>query len=189
MNPLLPQRRSIRLKGYDYTRSGAYFITISCQNMSHRFGRVKYGEMVLNDFGKVAFDEWMNLETRFQAFELDVFQIMPNHMHGILVIKDQNELLALPPETDEENSEAFFEGHEAKDGPGSVGVGNMVGAYKSLVFKGCLDIAKRNNEVLGKFWLRNYYERIIRNEKAYRNISNYILNNPMKWQTDKYNSC
>jgi putative transposase len=64
-------------------------------------------------------------------------------------------------------------------------VGDIVGAYKSLVAKGCLEVYKSKNEIMGKFWQRNYYEHIIRNESAYFRIEEYIINNPQKWDTDK----
>ena len=65
-------------------------------------------------------------------------------------------------------------------------IGDIVGAYKSLVANGCLEIYKSKNELMGKLWQRNYYEHIIRNEQAYQNISNYIINNPIKWAEDKF---
>src|SRR5690606_28372731 len=85
-NPNIHHRRSIRLKGYDYSRAGAYFITICCEGKVCRFGSVVANEMVLNEYGWIAYNEWIKLSKRFSNFELDVFQIMPNHMHGIIVI-------------------------------------------------------------------------------------------------------
>lgn len=87
-NPLIHHRRSIRLKGYDYSKAGAYFITICCEDRIHRFGKVSGNEMLLNESGTIAYNEWINLADRFPNFELDVFQIMPNHMHGIIVLSD-----------------------------------------------------------------------------------------------------
>lgn len=86
-NPLTHHRRSIiRLKDYDYSKAGAYFITICCEDRLHRFGKVSDDGMILNELGTIAYDEWINLAHRFSNFELDVFQIMPNHMHGIIVL-------------------------------------------------------------------------------------------------------
>jgi hypothetical protein len=65
-------------------------------------------------------------------------------------------------------------------------VGNIIGAYKSLVTNGCLNIYKLNNKTMGKLWQRNYYEHIIRNEKSYQTIANYIINNPSNWENDKF---
>ena len=74
-NPLIHHRRSIRLKGYDYSKAGAYFITICCEDRIHRFGKVSGDEMILNQSGTIAYNEWINLAERFPNFELDVFQI------------------------------------------------------------------------------------------------------------------
>lgn len=85
-NPKIHHRRSIRLKGYDYSQSGLYFITICCQDMICRFGKIVNGEMVLNELGMIAYNEWLKLPERFPNFELDLFQIMPNHIHGIVAL-------------------------------------------------------------------------------------------------------
>lgn len=78
-NPAIHHRKSIRLKGYDYSQAGAYFITICCHNRICRFGNIENKKMILNELGQIAFDEWIKLPERFLNFELDVFQIMPNH--------------------------------------------------------------------------------------------------------------
>ncbi len=87
-NPLIHKRKSIRLKGYDYSKSGMYYITICCHDRQCRFGEIVNNEMVLNEYGKIANDEWGKLSQQFQNFEMGVFQIMPNHMHGIIVLTD-----------------------------------------------------------------------------------------------------
>ena len=96
-NPHIHHRRSIRLKGYDYSCAGLYFITICCQDRICRFGDVINNEMVLNEYGMVAFNEWLKLSGRFSNFELDVFQIMPNHMHGIIMLTNVRATLAVAP--------------------------------------------------------------------------------------------
>ena len=87
-NPEIHKRKSIRLKGYDYSQAGLYFITICCDDRICRFGHIDKNEMILNENGIIAYNEWGKLAERFQNFELDVFQIMPNHMHGIIVLND-----------------------------------------------------------------------------------------------------
>ena len=87
-NPHHHHRRSIRLKGYDYSAAGAYFITICCHKKECHFGKIENGAMKLNDNGTIAYDEWNKLQKRFPYFELDVFQIMPNHIHAIVVLTD-----------------------------------------------------------------------------------------------------
>jgi putative transposase len=85
-NPQIHHRRSIRLKGYDYSKAGLYFVTIDCYKMQHFFGNIIADEMHLNDLGQIAHSEWAKLPEQFTNVELDVFQIMPNHMHGIIVL-------------------------------------------------------------------------------------------------------
>lgn len=179
-NPLIHHRRSIRLKGYDYSKAGAYFITICCEDRIHRFGKVSGDEMILNQSGTIAYNEWINLAERFPNFELDVFQIMPNHMHGIIVLSDRTTVgatLAVAQEQNELNRAT------ARVAPT---IAEIVGAYKSIVSNACLQLFKSHNKIMGKLWQRNYYEHIIRDERAYQNISNYIINNPGKWNEDKF---
>ena len=85
-NPNIHHRRSVRLRGYDYGKEGMYFITICTQNRIHFFGEVKNGEMILNHFGEIAHREWEKLPERWPHVELGAFQIMPNHMHGVLLV-------------------------------------------------------------------------------------------------------
>lgn len=193
-NPKIHHRRSIRLKGYEYSQAGAYFITICLQDRACLFGKIAYDEMILNDYGKIANDEWEKLPQRFPNFELDVFQIMPNHMHGIVVLIEPVGAGFTPAQNN--NNRAT-----ARVAPTKT-VGDIVGAYKSLVANECLKIFKLNwkmkNPVgvnragaspaptMGKLWQRNYYEHIIRNEQSYQTISNYIINNPANWASDKF---
>ena len=87
-NPLKHGRRSIRLKGYDYSKEGMYFITSCCAGMAHRFGKIMDGEMFLNEYGQIANDEWLKLTDQFRNIDLAEFVVMPNHMHGIIVINE-----------------------------------------------------------------------------------------------------
>src|SRR5512143_3870547 len=85
-NPAIRQRRSIRLKGYDYSQAGAYFVTVVVQARENLFGEIMNGEMQLNAAGEIVLQTWNNLPARFPSIESDAFVIMPNHMHGIIVI-------------------------------------------------------------------------------------------------------
>jgi len=210
-NPNIHHRRSIRLKGYDYSQAGAYFITICCKDRKCRFGKIVVGASVmeLNECGQIAYDEWLKLSERFSNFELDVFQIMPNHMHGIIVLNDiVGATLAVVQNAVVQNAvvqNAVVQNAVAQNVPNGIialndvgatarvaptttnaTIGDIVGAYKSLVANGCLDIYKTKNETMGKLWQRNYYEHIIRNEQSYQTISDYIINNPAKWKDDKF---
>lgn len=167
--------------------------------------------MLLNEYGQIAYDEWVALVQRFPNFELDVFQIMPNHMHGIIVLNPVGATLAVDLDstvvapdnigivpdniTVTPNNLGIAGDHtSAPDGADIIGteaspaatVGDIVVAYKSLVAKGCLDIYKSKNKMMGKLWQRNYYERIIRYQQSYQFVSDYIINNPSKWIDDRF---
>ncbi|KAA6345134.1 hypothetical protein EZS27_007283 [termite gut metagenome] len=192
-------RRSIRLKGYDYSQAGLYFVTMCCQDKICRFGKIEKGEMILNESGQIAYDEWVMLPERYSHVTLDVFQIMPNHIHGIIALNVTvvvGATLAVA-----QNAVAPNNGMNIADGGATANgtmtanratasvaptIGNMVGVYKSLVMNKCLEIYKSKNECMGKLWQRNYYEHIIRNEQSYQNISNYIINNPANWKDDTF---
>jgi len=151
-NPDLHHRRSIRLRGYDYASVGAYFVTIGCHNRINFFGEIENEKMIFNEYGDVARNEWEKLQERYSENKFDIFQIMPNHIHGII-------------ETHRHN----------------LAIGRIVGAYKSLVFTKCLEIAYLKKCHFDKLWQRNYWEYIIRNEAEYTRIAKYIRNNPILW--------
>ncbi len=156
--------------------------------------------MELNEYGQIAYNEWLKLTERFSNFEMDVFQIMPNHMHSIIVLNDrlankQSDNIGQSPIQGQPTAigqsqipgEPLIPGQTPGIAPtGNATVGRIVGAYKSLVANACLEIFKIKNETMGKLWQRNYYEHIIRDKQAYHTISNYIINNPAKWNDDKF---
>ncbi len=189
-NPAKHNRRRIRLKGYNYSQAGLYFITICCQDRICRFGHIDNSEMTLNEYGKIANNGWSKLPERFPNVELDVFQIMPNHIHGIIILNEMpvgagftpvQIINNTPAQNKTDNATTDFNRATARVAPT---VSDIVGAYKSLVANECLKIFKMNNETMGKLWQRNYWEHIIRNEQSYRNISEYIINNPANWISD-----
>jgi len=184
-NPNIHHRRSIRLKDYDYSQSGLYFITICCQDKICRFGKIENTEMILNELGIIAHNEWGKLPERYPNVELNAFQIMPNHIHGIIMLNTVGAGFT-PAQYNENRTTANMATTNRTTARVAPTIGDIVGAYKSLVANGCLDIYKTKNEIMGKLWQRNYYEHIIRNEQSYQNISEYILNNPTKWLDDKF---
>lgn len=291
---MLHHRRSIRLKEYDYSQEGLYFITICCQDRAHLFGHIENGEMILNDFGKIAHEEWANSKKIRDNIHIHEYIIMPNHIHGIIEIlfkKDESKDLKNPGEKISEsdnsgginsNSNSTGELLFAPTAPTaptarteiknfkspSQTIGSIIRGYKIATIKKIKDSIieeERNNierkdkkeEIEGKdkdldknirtdelisesdnlggiisnskstgelqfaptvqtaptekispteefsptegiapteliknldfkIWQRNYYEHIIRDEKAYHNISSYIINNPKKWKEDKF---
>jgi len=190
-NPNNHHRRSIRLKGYDYSQAGMYFVTICCQDKVCRFGKIKNGEMILNDFGKIAYEEWIKLSERYPNVLLDAFQIMPNHIHGIIALENVATRIvgATLAVAQNENADIPNNGANqwatARVAP-TIAIGNIIGAYKSLTVNQCLKICKSRNEYIGKLWQRNYWEHIIRNEQSYQRIANYIINNSANWKKDKF---
>jgi REP element-mobilizing transposase RayT len=154
--------------------------------MKCRFGKIEKNEMLLNEFGMIAYNEWIKLPERFPNFTLDVFQIMPNHMHGIISVGAGFTPAQTPAQNDHtcENRAGVRE-YGAGVNPAPT-IGDIVGAYKSLVSNECLKIYKSRNEIMGRIWQRNYYEHIIRNESSYNTISEYIINNPQQWDKDKF---
>ena len=188
-------RKSIRLKGYDYSQAGAYFVTICVKNKECLFGEIVNGEMILNAAGKIAFDEWNRTPEVRPNIELDAFVIMPNHMHGIIVINDiaiGRGVLHTPNDTNANASDNYTDTQGVCNTPlrsPSQTVGAIVRGYKSSVTK---QINILNNGVGVThyaptiIWQRNYPEHIIRNEQSYKTIADYIVNNPAKWRDDKF---
>lgn len=174
-DPNKHHRRSIRLKEYDYSQEGLYFITICVRNMHHLFGDIEEGVMFLNDAGKMVEEEWLKIDDRFGNVRLHEYVVMPNHFHSILEIVDDNvgQPQGIAPTDDCVTKKT---------------VGDMVGAFQSIVtveyIRGVKNCGWKRFDK--KLWQRNYWEHIIRNEKAYQNISNYIINNPKKWTDDRF---
>jgi putative transposase len=201
-NPHIHHRRSIRIKGYDYSQAGLYFITICCHKMNCLFGHFENGMMFLSEYGQVVFNEWIKLPERYPNIELDVFQVMPNHFHGIIAIPVGATLAVAHYEMVAHNNLARVNHAPTGDAAPSGDtvshdngarvnraptIGNIVGSFKSLVANGCLEIYKSKNEMMGKLWQRNFWEHIIRNDESYSKITEYIRNNPVKWLDDKFN--
>lgn len=244
-NPQKHHRRSIRLKGYDYSKQGLYFITICCQNRASMFGQIIQSnfdispvgaypcgrptadyqnldirennspnigrptanyqnldhlennspnegrpiadyqnidlqdnsqEMQLNDAGLMIEKEWLQLPERFKNILLHEYVIMPNHFHCILEIVNEDII-----ETDDSKA-ISTEVTKCKT------IGDMMDAFKSITTVEYIRGVKTKNwsRFNGKLWQRDYYEHIIRNERSYLTISNYIINNPQKWKADKF---
>jgi len=203
-NPKLHHRRSIRLRGYDYSQQGAYFITLCLQNRRHLFGRVHNKTMLLSAMGQIAHQHWLQLTERWPHLELGAFQVMPNHFHGVLIIvgapvgvplagtQTPDEIpdadpVGEPRPGSQERAPARG-GPTAARGAPTATVGEIIGTYKSLVATDCLKLFKKEHpgKQLGKFWQRDYWEHIIRDQRAFDNISNYIVQNPAKWDEDRF---
>lgn len=180
-NPSKHHRRSIRLKGYDYSQAGLYFITLCCQHRACLFGQIHNGLMHLNDAGTMIRNEWIKLPERFTNITLHEYIVMPNHFHAIMEIVGAT-LVVDPNETGECNTHGQPQGIAPTGKP----VGDMVGAFESITTVEYIRGVKNNNWQTfdKKLWQRNYWEHIIRNEQSYLKISEYIVNNPANWNND-----
>ena len=164
-------RRSIRLRGYDYTQEGFYFVTICTYKRKCLFGKIKDGKIHLNKYGEIVKDEWIKTEKIRKNIKIDKFVIMPNHIHGIIII--EKSIVRAYCNTPVQRT---FKS------PSNT-IGAIIRGFKSAVTNRINRIRKSPGISV---WQRNYYEHIIRNEKDYLRIVEYIQNNPLKWEWDKY---
>ncbi len=186
-NPEIHKRRSIRLKHFDYSQEGLYFITICCKNREHLFGKIVEGEMILNDIGEIAEKCWLEIPNHFPNVKLHSYIIMPNHVHGIIEIVTNVGAKNFSPQNDEcvENQHSpQNDEHRAKDiSPQPKGTSKTVGSIVRGFKIGVTKWVRQNTDIY-QVWQRNYHEHIIRNENAYIKISKYIQNNPNNWNED-----
>jgi REP-associated tyrosine transposase len=151
--------QSARLKDYDYSTPNWYYVTICTKAMKCWFGEIKNGKVMLNKTGKMIEKIWEDIPNHYKAVELDSFIIMPNHLHGIIIVN-------------------FVEtGHAPSLQPK---LGNIIGSFKSTA-------TRRVHKNFNNFkWQSRFYDHIIRNEDDLSRIRNYIHNNPLKWEMEEY---
>lgn len=171
-DPEIYNRHSLRIKGYDYSGAGVYFITICTNNRDNLFGEIIDNKMFINAFGKIVENEWIKTPEIRNIIEIDSFVIMPNHFHGIIVINDAGRGVlqyALSTKTNEFKSP-------------SQTIGAVIRGFKSTVTK---QINIFRNMQMQSIWQRNYYEHIIRNEDDLLRIREYIIKNQENWENDE----
>ena len=164
-------RRSIRLKEYDYSEPGAYFITICTKDRQCLFGGIKNRKMIFSELGKIVKNCWQEIPIHFDNVNLDLFIIMPNHLHGIIYMNDSicRGLINQTP------TEKWILQKTPK-----LVLGKIIRSYKAYASR----IAHKNG--FHDFqWQRNYYEHIIRNDNELNRIREYIINNPFNWELDR----
>ena len=154
---------SARLIDWDYSTPWWYYVTICTKNMWCWFGDVSHGKMELNDQGTFVDEIWRGIPKHYPSVELDYYTIMPNHVHGIIILNDV--------ET----------GHAPSLQPKRPALGNVVGSFKSKVTRWT-----HKNGIKLFAWQPRFYDHIIRNEKDLHRIRTYIQNNPLKWELDEY---
>ena len=152
-NSLPYHRQSIRLKDYDYSSIGYYYITLCTNNRLNILGHIENNTVKLSSLGELAQKEWVNLTNRYKNIVLDEYIIMPNHIHGIIAIEHKS----------------------------NISIGDIICGYKSVTTRKYNKANNCNGTIL---WQRNYYEHIIRNEKELYKIQQYIIYNPLKWNSD-----
>jgi len=186
-NPDIHHRKTIRLREYDYSQTGFYFVTICTQNRAPLFGDIIDGLMVLNEAGRMVQTVWNDMSAYYPDVLLDEFVIMPNHVHGIVIVG------AAPcgrPDDKKEMRESK-QGHPQGVAPTktmmrTLSLPDIVHRFKSMTTKRYIQGVNEHNWPCfpGRLWQRNYWERIIRNDQELNMIREYIRNNPGQWILD-----
>lgn len=170
----LHYRKSVRLKEYDYSKGGYYFVTICTFNRMNLFGKVNNQKIELNQFGKIIEEELIKSPIVRKEIKIDYYSIMPNHLHCIVIIEEEYRK-GERPFAPTLNASLF------KLKPRTLA--SFISGFKSVSTKKVNEIRKTPGE---KVWHRNYYEHVIRNEKDLYEIRKYIQNNPLEWEEDEY---
>lgn len=165
-------RRSIRLPGHDYAVVGAYVVTLCTQHRVCHLGAIINDKMCLSDIGRIIEAEWLRGEVVRRTIELVAFVVMPNHLHGIIILTGATEPRATEPRATEP---------VAPTGPRPGSIGAIIEQFKSVTTKRARTLSE---DVTGSLWQRNYYERIIRNAAELERVRYYIERNPINWARD-----
>jgi len=182
---------SARLPGWDYTAAGVYFITICTRERIPYLGEIQNDEIHLSDLGGVARQFWVEIPNHFPNVILDEFVIMPNHVHGIIVINSPGDVVDVETQhaaslhqqqrqQHQQNQQPTASLPRSTPKPGSISA--IIRSYKSAVTRWAGQNGHANFA-----WQARFYDHIVRNQKSLENIQRYILRNPEKWDTDDYN--
>lgn len=171
---------SVRLKNWDYRNNGAYFITINTGNRKHFFGEIINSEMQLSAIGEYAQIFWMEIPKHFPFVELGNFVIMPNHIHGILIINNVKSLHYNDMDKSLQCNDSTGNQYYSDISPKSGSISTIVRSYKSVVSKHARLLNPKFN------WQPKFHDHIIRNSESFERIQNYIENNPSNWKEDKF---
>lgn len=181
-DPEKHHRRSIRLKEYDYSQVGWYFVTICTYQKQCWFGDIRRGEMQLNQIGKIVANEWLYSAQMRQEIDLDEWIIMPNHLHGIAILTDNQKNWNIRDMDGQHTPNLGARHAPLQQKPRSLS--SFIAGFKAAVTKRINAIHQAPSFSI---WQRNYYESIIRDEKHLKNVQQYILNNPQNWNDDPEN--
>ncbi len=191
---------SARLQHWDYGWNAAYFVTICTQNREHYFGEIENGRMQLSEIGEIAQKCWFEIPNHFPFVILDAFVVMPNHVHGIIVINKNDDGNAAPVETQNiasvpiktqnvasvpiktQNIASVPSSSKNKFGPQSKNLASIIRGFK-------IGVTKNARTIHADFvWQPRFHDHIIRNNQSHQTIANYIINNPISWKGDKFNT-
>jgi len=178
-DPAIRHRQSIRLKGYNYSLPGAYFVTICAFRKQCAFGEVVDGAIRLNEIGDMVAEWWSKLQRNFTGVEVDTWVIMPNHLHGIISIVGADPRVR-----------ALSNAYEAEEGArAGAPLPRVIQWFKTMTTNRYIRKVKQEGQgrIAGRLWQRGYYEHIIRTEKALNAIREYIESNPARWGDDPEN--
>ncbi|MDD5773679.1 MAG: hypothetical protein PHX78_09480 [bacterium] len=177
-NPDIHRRRSIRLKNYDYSQGGAYFVTICTNGKECFFGNIIENKLVLNEAGEMVNEWFIKIQQKFLNVKIDEFIIMPNHFHCIICIVGADPCVC--PNDTGENIKGEHMGSPLP---------RIIQWFKTMTTNSYLKNIELNKwqPFDRKLWQRNYYEHIIRNEKELNRVREYIINNPVEWNYDEEN--
>lgn len=170
-------RRSIRLKNYDYSSFGYYFVTICAFNRDHTFGKIVDGSIFLSTIGKIVHQNWLEIPNHYPKVILDNFIVMPNHMHGIIQICNVNVGVDYNQPLHRHKPRRHTFQHPI---PNSIAY--VIGTYKSSVKR---YFTRQNVDLI--VWQRNYYDHIIRDDNDLNRIRRYIDENTQNWYRDRNN--
>ena len=185
---------SARLKNWDYGANAAYFLTINTYHHKHYFGYIENEEMYYNEVGKLATKFWLEIPKHFPFIELGEYQVMPNHVHGILILEKKYDFVlddAMPVTIDDTTSVQTLHckvstSDKSKNkfmsdiSPKSGTISTILRSYKSVVTKNAHFIQPNFS------WQERFHDHIIRDSQSFENIQNYIANNVQNWKNDTF---
>lgn len=182
---------SARLQNWDYSWAGAYFITICTQNREHYFGEIKNKKMILSPIGVIADILWYEIPHYAKNVESEAFVVMPNHIHGILIINsymdndnthivETGHALSLSQTPNETSIQPITIGQQRFQNIGKNSISSIIGSYKSAVTKHAQRLG------FDFQWQTRFHDHIIRDDQSFQKISNYIENNAVNWREDKF---
>jgi len=189
------ERKSMRMNKHDYSSNAMYYITICVDSHRCLFGYIEHGSMILNEFGRIAKEEWDNLPQRFPGLELNAIIIMPNHIHCIITYTKNSFMYTVGAAL--AAAQSLAAAHDGTNIPvrkraaaraAPTSVPDIIGAYKSLVYVRILQLIKSQTPEIkfGKLWQRSFCDRVVHDAESYMHYVNYINDNPKNWKNDPF---